>query len=329
MPEGSLKSNLDLVNECDCFPYIQVSPSAYLSAVSTLYHLRCSTHAQPEVTLGYLLPSVALTLQNIPGWEVSSSDADPRTITLVHGEDEPSRSAIVAATTSAMKATGHFKVLEKWRNELYPVVSPDRTLLFSIERSASPLFGIVSHGVHMTCYTRSKQADGKDDYKIWVARRARSKQTYGGMLDNAVAGGTATGEVFFESIIRESAEEASLSPDLVRTKAKPCGTVSYFYIRDRRAGGETGLMQPEVQFLYDLELDDSVVPKPSDDEVEGFFLWSIEEVQESMRRGEWKPNCAIVMLDWLVRHGILTAENEPKYSEIVSRIHRRLEFPSL
>jgi 8-oxo-dGTP pyrophosphatase MutT (NUDIX family) len=149
------------------------------------------------------------------------------------------------------------------------------------------------------------------------------------MLDNAVAGGIASGESPFESLVRECGEEASLDEEFVRSSARACGTVTYWYIRDERAGGETNLMQPEVQYIYDLELPEDTIPKPGDDEVEQFYLLSVDEVQEAMRKGEFKPNCALVVLDFLIRHGILTTENERDYIEIVSRLHRKLEFPTL
>lgn len=225
----------------------------------------------------------------------------------------------------ALKQTGHFKVLEKWRNELYAVYGRNKELLFSMERSACPLFGVVTYGVHMNAYV--KTSDGK--IKIWTPRRARTKQTYGGMLDNCVAGGISSGESPLECLVRECAEEASLPEDVVRSHVKPCGTVTYFYIRNEKAGGETRLLQPEVQYVYDIELPADVVPKPCDDEVEEFYLWDVEQVQEAMRKGEFKPNCALVQLDFLIRHGLLTSEDEKDYVEIVSRLHRRLEFPTL
>lgn len=46
-----------------------------------------------------------------------------------------------------------------------------------------------------------------------------------------------------------------------------------------------------------------------------------------MAKGEFKPNCALLMLDFFIRHGILTAENEKDFEEIKSRIHRDIEFP--
>jgi hypothetical protein len=45
-----------------------------------------------------------------------------------------------------------------------------------------------------------------------------------------------------------------------------------------------------------------------------------------MTRGEFKPSCAAVMMDFFVRHGFITAENEVDYVEIVSRLHRKLPF---
>jgi 8-oxo-dGTP pyrophosphatase MutT (NUDIX family) len=224
-----------------------------------------------------------------------------------------------------MRETGHWRVLDKWRGELYAVYGPKGEHLFSIERSASPLFGVVTYGVHLTGYTRDKESG---ELRLWVPRRARTKQTYPGMLDNTVAGGIAAGEQPFECMVREAMEEASL-PEEVSRKAKAVGCVTYFYVRDSRAGGETGLLQPECQYVYDLDLTDEqdVVCKPNDEEVEAFELLDVEKVLEDLGNAEFKPNCALVMIDFLVRHGVIARENERDYAEIVQRCHRRLEFP--
>jgi len=356
--ESKPKTNLDLINEVDSFPYFQTHPNLYLKHINTYYAFR--SQAYPDTTLGYILPSVATILNGISGWKI---DDDERTLTLVAGSNEEERSAVVAATTAAMRATGYFSVLKGWRNELYPVYgpAPKKELLFSIERSASALFGVVSYGVHMTAYTyvssateettaeeeeekqTNDEAEGEEkpqeaqntssrkqrQLKLWIPRRAATKQTYGGMLDNSVAGGMATGEKPLECVIREASEEASLPSDLVRAAARPAGTVSYFHIRDRRAGGETNLLQPEIQFVYDLELPEDVRPKPCDDEVERFYLLSVDECKEKLAKGEFKPNCAAVLLDFFVRWGFLTAEEEGDYVDIVSRLHRKFEFPTM
>ncbi|KAL5116466.1 hypothetical protein ACEQ8H_005587 [Pleosporales sp. CAS-2024a] len=313
-------SNTDLVQQCDGFPYPERDPAAYLARINTYYQLRVSGHAY---ALGYMLPSVVEIFRGVAHWAI---DDEERTLTLTTGSTAAERSKAVETTLLAMRQLGHFKVLDQWRNELYAVYGQDKELLFNVERSASPLFGVVTYGVHLTAYTRSKSTG---EIKMWTPRRAQTKQTYGGMLDNAVAGGIASGESPLESLVKECAEEASLAKSLVRPNVKAAGTVTYYYIRDKSAGGETNLMQPECQYVYDLELPEDVVPTPGDDEVEEFHLWSIEQVQQAMARGEFKPNCALVVLDFLVRHGFLTSENEANYIEIVSRLHRRLEFPTV
>lgn len=313
------RSYLDLINECDNFPYYQVNRELFFTHVNTYYGLYVAK--LPDIELGYVLPSVAQIFKGLPGWKINEGE---RRLTLVAGNNEEERTKTIALTTTAMRATGHFEVLKGWRDELYPVYGPDGKLLFSVERAASALFGIVTYGCHMTAFSRNSAGD----MRIWVPRRAANKQTYGSMLDNTVAGGISTGEKPFESLVREAQEEASLPEEIVRRDTKAAGTVTYFHIRDRRAGGETGLLQPECQYVYDLELAEDVVPKPGDDEVAGFELKTVEEVEQAMRNGEFKPNCALVLLDFLVRHGFVDAD-EPGYIEIVARLHRRFEFPTL
>ena len=62
-----------------------------------------------------------------------------------------------------------------------------------------------------------------------------------GYLDNSVAGGTPSGMGIFESLVKESMEEASLEEDLVRKHARAVGAVSYFHRTN------TGWLQPEVE----------------------------------------------------------------------------------
>jgi 8-oxo-dGTP pyrophosphatase MutT (NUDIX family) len=175
----------------------------------------------------------------------------------------------------------------------------------------------------MTAYTR---ADG--ELKIWVPRRSKTKSTYPSCLDNTVAGGLTTGELPFECIVREAEEEASLPDAYVRENVKSVGVVTYFHVRDARAGGEVDLLMPEVEYTYEIELPTDIVPKPGDDEVEEFYLWNIAEVKEALARGEFKPNCAVVLIDFMIRHNLLTPENEKDYLEIVCRLHRKFEFPT-
>lgn len=242
---------------------------------------------------------------------------------------EKERSKAVAATCAYWRENKTFEVLSGWRNELYPVYGEKNELLWNVERSASCLFGVITYGVHMSCYTLLTEQEKEENktqhaYNLWIPRRAKTKQTFGGMLDNTVAGGIASGEQPFESLVREADEEASLPETLVRSQTKEVRSVTYIYIREARAGGESGVVQPECQYVYDLELPKDVQPKPKDGEVECFYLWTVEESLESLRKGEFKPNCAIVVLDFLVRRGVLGGEEG---KAIEKRVHRNLTFP--
>ncbi|KAJ5159915.1 uncharacterized protein N7482_006919 [Penicillium canariense] len=314
------KSNLDLIRECDNFPYYEDDRAAYTENLSNYHAFHVSGY---DVTLGYILNDV---VEKFPWsqacWKVDSA---AQTVTLVTSADAnpAQRSKLVAQSITEAVKLGCFEVLKGWRNEKYPVYGPGGEYLLEMERSASCLFGIVSYGAHMTGYV--EDATG---LKLWIPRRAKNKQTYPGMLDNTVAGGMCTGEKPFECIVREAMEEASLPESVVRASITPVGCVTYTHVRDLRAGGETGLLQPEVEYVYDLKLDPSVIPKPCDDEVEEFNLLSVSEVKEALARGEFKPNCSVIMIDFFIRHGILTAENEPDYLDIVARLHRRMDHPT-
>lgn len=225
----------------------------------------------------------------------------------------------IQAVIDLARQTKVFPRLGKKTSEKFPIVGARFEI--GIERSAFSLFGIIGRGAHMTVYVRTEEG-----LKFWIPRRSKSKSTYPGMLDQAVAGGVAMGETPLECIAREAEEEAALSADMVRENAAAAGTVSWFNVSDEKAGGEVGLMNPGVLYVYDLEVRQDVLFEPIEGDIDAFTLMGVNEVQSALRRGEFKPSCAMVMLDFLIRHGYITAENEPDYQEIVSRLHRRLPF---
>ena len=98
------------------------------------------------------------------------------TLTEVH--DEPSRFLTVAPSLSAICEAGHFRVLKKWCDELKPIYGQRYEVLFSIERAACPLLGVITYGIQMTAVTRDKN----HELKVWVQRRAITKSTYDRIL---------------------------------------------------------------------------------------------------------------------------------------------------
>lgn len=303
------------------FPYYHDDPAFYISNLEN-YHFFKVTGC--NAVLGYILNSV---VEKFPWpedhWAIDSTN---RTVTLITPPDATSsqRSALLAKTIEEAAKRKTFSILEGWRDELYPVYGPRGEFLLEMERSASSLFGIVTYGIHVTGFVKEG-----NEIRIWVPRRSKTKSTYPGMLDNTVAGGMSTGERPSVCVVREAMEEASLPEDIVKANAVATGCVTYFYKRSTHAGGETDLLQPEVEYVYDIKLDASVIPKPCDSEVEAFYLLTVDEVKQALANGEFKPNCAMVLIDFFIRHGILTPENEPDFLEITARLHRRLEFPTV
>lgn len=151
---------------------------------------------------------------------------------------------------------------------------------------------------------------------MWLARRSPSKQTWPSKLDQLVAGGIVCGEQIQEALIRECAEEASISEELAKT-ACPAGSVSYFFEDER------GLF-PEIQFVYDLKLPETFQPINSDGEVAEFYCWPIDKVKDEIATDDFKPNCGLVVLDFLIRNGFVSPDNEPHYVDFVCGLHSTL-----
>lgn len=231
------------------------------------------------------------------------------------------RSRAVEETLQSTREMGTISLLKAWRGELFPVYGEDGETLLLVERCASAIFGIVTYGVQLVAYVRDNQG-----LRLWISKRSEEKQTYAGMLDTTAAGGLVAGKLPIEGVICEAQEEASIPEDVLRERIKPMTTLSYFHIRGEKAGGEVGLFQPEVEYTYELELDQDMVPQPRDSEVEGFTLYTIEEVLNALKEGWFKPNSGIVIVEFLIRHGILS-EQRQDYADILLHLHRKLEFP--
>lgn len=234
------------------------------------------------------------------------------------------RSQVLEETLKATQKLGDISVLKSWRNETFPVYGPGGEVLLEIERCASALFGIVTYGVQLLSYVM-----GKKSPRLWIGKRSQKKQTYPGMLDTTAAGGLGTGKLPIEALLSEAQEEASIPGDILRIKIRPMTPLTYFHVRGNKAGGESGLFQPEVEYTYALELDPSVTPAPGDSEVDCFTLYTIEEVLQALKQRRFKQNSAIVVVEFLIDLGIVTRENEPSYSQILSHLHRKLKFPTL
>ena len=216
------------------------------------------------------------------------------------------RSSAIAHALQIMRNDG---VISGWRDELYPVGTAfNKTPLFEIERAAVPLFGVPGYGVHMNGWLK------KNGYTyMWIAQRSMTKATGPGKLDQMVGGGQPVGMSLRENLLKECYEEANI-PDVIAASAKSVGTVSYRTVR------EEGLRN-DILFNFDLEVPIDFEPRNNDGEVASFVLWEIQEVMQRLSdTDDFKFNSALVIIDFLVRHGFIDAD-DPDYFEVVTGLH--------
>ncbi|KAL4883495.1 hypothetical protein BJY04DRAFT_216317 [Aspergillus karnatakaensis] len=349
------------------FPYYATDPEHYTSFLQNYYAFKISTNPS---TLGHVPKSLVqeFNYENSP-W-IINHDSQELILTLTHPTTNPTNTinknehpktpplqpestsdsnkltTLLSTSLLHLSQTSTHPLLttlkHTWRNESFPITSPTGIPLLTIERSATALFGLLTTGVQLLCYVSSPNST-PNDLKLWIGRRSHSKQTYPGMLDTTAAGGLEAGLAPLEGIVREAVEEASLPETLVRNRIKNVGVLSYYHVTEPgpdSALDGVGLLQPEREVVYEMELDSrsrsrsgsqggtgtGVVPVPGDSEVEEFYLWGVEEVKRALGRGEFKLNSAVVVVDFLLRHGVdMGLDGEGEYEEIVRRLHRRLD----
>lgn len=197
------------------------------------------------------------------------------------------------------------------RHELYPVVAQwAEPPLFALDRAHVPLLGVRAFGVHLNGFVRRP-----DGLYMWIAQRAEDRAVAPGKLDNMVAGGQPIGLGLMENLIKECAEEAGLAPHLAR-QAQPVGAVSYCLESD------IGL-KPDTLFVFDLDLPEDVTPVNQDGEIAAFMLWPIRQVLERLATtDDFKFNVPHVILDFALRHGVITPDETPEYVALVQGLRR-------
>lgn len=170
-----------------------------------------------------------------------------------------------------------------WRNELHDYVDDWGRVRCSLERAAFRVLGLRSRAVHVNSYT--------GENTLWLARRADSKATDPGKLDNLAAGLVASGESPEECLVRELAEEAGV-PRFLALMARPSGM-----IHSQRLEPEG--VHDELLCCYDLDLPPGFAPVNVDGEVAEFMQASADQAARRLPDMTW--DAAAVTAQWLNR----------------------------
>lgn len=201
-------------------------------------------------------------------------------------------------------------VIRRWHGERYAVrVAYHDEPLLLMDRASVACFGIPAYGQHLNGYVRDA-----GELKMWVGRRAKDKPSFPDKLDQLVAGGLPHGIDLNDNLAKECWEEAAIPRELA-LQARPVSVVTY------RREVESGL-KPDTLFNYDLELPADFEPRCNDGEMQEFRLLPIAEVMTLVEEGEeFKLNCNLVVIDFLIRHGLI-GPRHPDYEALARGLHQ-------
>lgn len=227
---------------------------------------------------GWVTAKATHHIAGMPGVRIDDEAAHITAVPSLH----LSLSTVLRQLAEALKGTG---CLRGWRDELLDVIGEGRKLAV-IERAAMRPLGLLTRAVHLNAWT--------PDGKIWVARRALDKHTDPGMWDTLVGGLAVSGESLETSLLRESEEEAGLTPDQLALRS-PLRTM----LRMHRRLPEG--YQVEDVLISDCVLDETIQPYSNDGEVIEFRRVSCEELWEMIEQGCFTREAQLALIDSLLR----------------------------
>lgn len=209
------------------------------------------------------------------------------------------RSHALGEVSLALREAGW---VNNWRDELFSIcLDVDRHHeIFQLERGVVPLLALQAHGVHLNGYTMIDHVP-----YIWVAQRSANRVIAPLKYDQLVAGGLPAELSLKENLYKEADEEAGIARHLI-DPAEYMGCIQY------QTEDEYGIRN-DVLHCFDVELPESFEPHNQDGEVAQFMRLPVDQVVALLQQKDlFKPNTALVMLNFLLRHDWLTVNAEEK-----------------
>lgn len=223
----------------------------------------------------------------------------------------------------------------KWINSkktnYHPIFTTDPRLdHLQVPSPLRGVLGILTAGIHVNVYSTK---DNKID-KIWVSERSQGK-TYAGCYDQIIAGGMEPEHcrdpwMTFEEECHEETKYRFENKKLWRVvdgdkepreigKPEEASQIYFFTDKndDRVGESEKGHIEPGVRFCFDVKIAEGEEPRhnPDDKSSEGFKPFTVDEIKESLKKQKWKANCGLVMLDFLRRQELLSADEAKAVKE--------------
>jgi len=255
--------------------------------------------------LGKVLPKSAEVLASTGRFTVSDEAVS------LDAADEAAATAVLRDVFDALRASDSVPMLRGWCDEPFAIrpsfSSPARAI---IERCTAPLLGAPAYGVFCTAYVADSTGAPS---KVWLGRRSATKPTWPSLLDSVAAGGLAAGELPLDAMAAECQEEAGMAAELLQ-RLRPVGAVSYTGFHQDRVWA----VKPDRLFCFDLCVPPDWRPKAVDGEVASFEKVSVDALIDRLVLDDeaWKPNVGLVLTDFLVRHGRVSADDD-EYLDLI------------
>ncbi|KAG6582806.1 RNA-binding protein [Phytophthora cinnamomi] len=207
-----------------------------------------------------------------------------------------------------------------WQDEFYMAKTTfSSPTLFTYHRGVGPYFGLSQFATHLNGFVRDKETGAVSH--VWIATRSASKKRWPLMRDTIVGGGLPAGISALDNMVKEAEEEAGLEPSWTRPRLVAAGSISYV---SKHPYGLTN----DTMIIFDVELPSHTVPANQDGEVESFDLLPVQDALARLwsEPERFKPDVCLLLLDFFVRHGVITADNFADYEEL-QRALRSTENP--
>jgi 8-oxo-dGTP pyrophosphatase MutT (NUDIX family) len=196
-----------------------------------------------------------------------------------HGDDwaiAPPFDASLAALARWLHGEG---LAGAWRDELLPVVDRNGRTLAAVERGAVRVLGLATFAVHLS----GRSAEGG----FWVQQRAFDKATDPGRWDTLMGGQMGAGESVLSTLARETAEEAGLSLDQLRSLQRADDVIV-------RRPVDEGFMNERIA-VFRATLAAGTSPVNRDGEVARFECLGETALRERLAAGEFTLEATLIL----------------------------------